>query len=50
MAAVPMKPEYGPTLGRLLAPRWQRASRLTRAAVVIAAGVALLAVAGGGWR
>lgn len=23
MAAAPVKPEYGPTLGRLLAPRWQ---------------------------
>jgi hypothetical protein len=36
-----MKPEYGPTLGRLLAPRWQAASRLTRCAVTVA-GVALL--------
>ncbi len=23
---VPMKPEYGPTLGQLLAPRWHAAS------------------------
>jgi hypothetical protein len=43
MAAVPMKPEYGPTLGRLLAPRWRAASRLARAAVLVA-GVGLLAV------
>ncbi len=43
MAALRMKPEYGPTLGRLLAPRWRAASRLARAAVV-AAGVALVAV------
>lgn len=42
MAALPMKPEYGPTLGRLLAPRWRAASRLARAAA-IAAGVAVLA-------
>ncbi len=41
-----MKPEYGPTLGRLLAPRWHAASRVTRAAV-IAAGVALLALLAG---
>jgi hypothetical protein len=39
--AVPMKPEYGPTLGRLLAPRWRAASRLARTAS-IAAGVALV--------
>ncbi len=38
-----MKPEYGPTLGRLLAPRWQRASRAARWAVVLAT-TALLAV------
>jgi hypothetical protein len=43
MVAVPMKPEYGPTLGRLLSPRWRAASALVRAAV-IAAGVGLLAL------
>jgi hypothetical protein len=43
MAALRMKPEYGPTLGRLLAPRWRAASRLTRAAAGVA-GVALVAV------
>jgi hypothetical protein len=43
MAAVRMKPEYGPTLGQLLAPRWRSASRLARAAVAVA-GMALVAV------
>ncbi len=36
-----MRPEYGPTLGRLLAPRWRAARRSTRAMVPLA-GVALL--------
>jgi hypothetical protein len=46
MAAVPMRPEYGPTLGRLLEPRWRAASRLTRAAAMAgAAALVLLAVA-----
>ena len=31
MAAVPIKPEYGPTLGQLLAPRWHAASPLRAA-------------------
>jgi hypothetical protein len=44
MAAIPIKPEHGPTLGRLLQPRWRAASRLARA-VVIAAGIGLLALA-----
>jgi hypothetical protein len=43
MVAVPMKPEYGPTLGRLLSPRWRAASPRLRAAL-IAAGVGLLAL------
>src|ERR1039458_670620 len=43
MMAVPMKPQYGPTLGRLLSPRWRAAPALVRW-VVIAAGVALLAL------
>ncbi len=47
MPAVPIKPEFGPTLGTLLAPRWHAASalarRLTIAAVVaFAAGVLAL--------
>ncbi len=44
MAAVPMKAEYGPTLGQLLAPAWRRCSRALKAGV-IAAAVALLALA-----
>lgn len=43
MVAVPVKPEYGPTLGRLLAPRWRAASRLARG-LLVAAAVALLGV------
>jgi hypothetical protein len=42
-----MKREYGPTLGRLLSPRWHKASRLARVAVVgaaVALMVLLLAV------
>jgi hypothetical protein len=38
-----MKSEYGPTLGRLLAPRWRAASRIARAGV-IAMGVGLVLV------
>jgi hypothetical protein len=44
MASIPLKPEYGPTLGELLAPRWRVASRLLQA-IVVAAGVGLLALA-----
>jgi hypothetical protein len=44
MAAIPVKPEYGPTLGRLLAPRWHAAPALVRR-VVIAAGLGLVALA-----
>jgi hypothetical protein len=41
-----MKPEYGPTLGRLLAPRWESTSRIVRAGVVVVGvGVVVLAVA-----
>jgi len=41
MAAVPIKPEYQPTLGQLLAPRWHSASPLARGAVIVALGVLL---------
>ncbi len=41
MPAIPLKPEYGPTLGRLLAPRWHAASRFVQA-IVIVAGIGLL--------
>jgi hypothetical protein len=43
-AAVPIKPQYGPTLGELLSPRWRAASPRVRAAV-IAAIVGLLILA-----
>jgi hypothetical protein len=43
MVAIPMKSQYGPTLGRLLSPRWRAASPLVRWAV-ITSGVALLAL------
>lgn len=43
MVALPMKREYGPTLGRLLEPRWSAASRLARLAVM-GAGVGLVAL------
>jgi hypothetical protein len=43
MASIPLKPEYGPTLGELLAPRWHAASRLAQA-IVVTAGVGLLAL------
>jgi hypothetical protein len=42
-ATVPLKPQYGPTLGTLLAPHWHAASRAVRGAV-IAAGAALAAI------
>jgi hypothetical protein len=45
MVAVPIKPEYGPTLGRLLSPRWRAASPLARGAVrVLVVGVIALAI------
>jgi hypothetical protein len=44
MAALPMKPEYGPTLGRLLAPRWHAASRLARATVILVGTVVLIVI------
>jgi hypothetical protein len=47
MTAVPLKPEYGPTLGQLLTPWWRRSSALVRrtvigAAVVLAIGAGAL--------
>ncbi len=45
MAAVPIKAEYGPTLGRLLSPRWRAASSLARVVVLaLAAGVVALGI------
>jgi hypothetical protein len=45
MTSIPLKPQYGPTLGKLLEPRW-RSAALTVRALVIAAGVGLLALMG----
>ncbi len=46
MASVPIKPEYGPTLGRLLSARWRASPRVLRALVrLCAAGVLALGVA-----
>ena len=43
--ALPIKREYGPTLGQLLSPRWRAASRTTRAlAPAAAAGLLVLAL------
>jgi hypothetical protein len=47
VTSIPLKPQYGPTLGRLLEPRWRAAAPAVRA-VVIVAGVTLLALAVGG--
>jgi hypothetical protein len=48
MIAIPLKPEYGPTLGRLLAPRWNVASSAARAvAIVCGAGLLALLLAAG---
>ncbi len=45
MVAVPIKPEYGPTLGRLLSPRWRAASPLARGIVrVCVVGLIALAI------
>jgi hypothetical protein len=41
VAPVPLKSQYGPTLGRLLAPRWHAAPRVVRGAV-IATGASLV--------
>jgi hypothetical protein len=46
VASIPVKPEYGPTLGHMLAPRWRRSGTLRRA-LVLAAGVAFLALVAG---
>ncbi len=46
MPAVPLKSEYGPTLGELLAPRWRRASVAVRALWVAAVALLVAAVAG----
>jgi len=44
VASIPLKPEYGPTLGELLAPRWHAASPRLRA-LLVTTGAGLLALA-----
>jgi hypothetical protein len=45
LPAVPIKAEYGPTLGRLLSPRWRASSPLTRGLVrALVVGAIALAV------
>jgi hypothetical protein len=45
MVAVPIKPEYGPTLGRLLSPRWRAASPLARGLIrALVVGFVVLAI------
>ncbi len=43
MTSIPLKPQYGPTLGKLLEPRWRSAAPIVRA-LAIAVGVGLLAL------
>jgi hypothetical protein len=45
MASIPLKPQYGPTLGALLEPRWRSAAPLARA-LAVALGVGAVALAG----
>jgi hypothetical protein len=46
MVAVPMKSEYGPTLGQLLAPRWNGLWRVWRWLAMVAGVLLLVAVVG----
>ncbi len=46
MAAVPLKPGFGPTLGQLLAPRWRRAPALLRGVAMLLGGLFLVGVVG----
>lgn len=46
MPALPLKSEYGPTLGQLLAPVWRRASWAARALWLGAAALVVAAVTG----
>jgi hypothetical protein len=43
LTSIPLKPQYGPTLGKLFEPRWRSAAPAVRA-LVVAAGVGLLAL------
>lgn len=45
MASIPLKPQYGPTLGKLLEPRWRSAAPAVRAiALVVGVGVLALVI------
>jgi hypothetical protein len=46
VAAVPIKPEYGPTLGRLLSPRWRTVPRGLQGAVLVIIALALAGAIG----
>ncbi len=46
MPALPLKSEYGPTLGELLAPRWRRASAGVRLLWVAVTALVVAAIAG----
>jgi hypothetical protein len=46
MPALPLKSEYGPTLGELLAPRWRRASLAARTLWIALAVLLTAAIAG----
>ncbi len=46
MPVLPLKSEYRPTLGELLAPRWRRASASARLLWVAVAALAVAAIAG----
>jgi hypothetical protein len=46
MPALPLKSEYGPTLGELLAPRWRRASAARRALWLAVLALAVAAILG----
>lgn len=39
MTSIPLKPQYGPTLGRLLEPRWRAARPFTRIVAIATGGV-----------
>lgn len=46
MGSLPLKQQYGPTLGQLLSPRWRKLSLISRGLLIALAIVFLFAVAG----
>jgi hypothetical protein len=46
MAAIPIKPEYGPTLGRVLSPRWRSLPTPARRAALLGGALAAVAAVG----